>query len=140
MATPVVTGTVALWLQADPTLTPAQVKQYLKDSAITDVYTGTILPTGSNTWGWGKVDAWRGLQKVRKSVVYTFNGNGNWSEPTNWTNSIAPPANLIAGTIVIDHQLGGKCILNVPQIIATGSSLIIKTNKNLVVPASLQIK
>ena len=140
MATPVVTGTVALWLQADPTLTPAQVKQYLKDSAITDVFTGTILPTGSNTWGWGKVDAWRGLQKVRKSVVYTFNGNGNWSEPTNWTNSIAPPANLIAGTIVIDHQLGGKCILNVPQIIATGSSLIIKINKNLVVPASLQIK
>lgn len=140
MATPVVTGTVALWLQADPTLTPDQVKQYLKDSAITDAFTGAISPTGNNTWGWGKADAWRGLQKVRQSVVYTFNGNGNWSEPTNWTNSIAPPANLLAGTIVIDHQLGGKCILNIPQVIATGSSLIIKTDKNLVVPASLQIK
>lgn len=140
MATPVVTGTVALWLQADPALTPAQIKTYLKDSATTDAFTGTIPQGGSNTWGWGKANAWRGLKKVRTSVVYTFTGNGNWNEAANWTNRILPPASLLAGTIVIDHQFGGKCVLNVPQVISPGSSLIIKKDKNLVVAGSFQIQ
>ena len=139
MATPVVAGTVALWLQADPTLTPTQVKTYLRDSAITDVFTGTIPSGGSNVWGWGKVDAYRGLKKVRNSVVYTFTGNGNWNEPSNWTYNIIPPGNLTAGTIVIDHAVGGKCVLNIPQVISPNTTLIIKTDKNLVVPNSVEI-
>ncbi|MEO6730827.1 MAG: S8 family serine peptidase [Ferruginibacter sp.] len=140
MSTPIVTGTVALWLQADRTLTPAQIKTYLKDSAITDAFTGTIPSGGSNIWGYGKVDAYRGLKVVRNSVVYTFTGNGNWNEPSNWANNIMPPATLAAGTIMIDHTAGGKCILNVAQIVSPNTSLIIKANKNLVVPGLIEIK
>lgn len=140
MAIPVVTGTIALWLQADPTLTPSQIKTYLKDSAITDTYTGIIPQSGSNIWGWGKVDAYRGLKKVRNAVTYTFTGNGNWNDPANWSNAIIPPANLTTGTIVIDHTIGGKCILNIPQLIALNTFLIIKADKNLVIPNLLEIK
>lgn len=61
MSCPIVTGILALWLQAYPHLTPIQAKQLLKDNAWTDSYTGTIPSNGNNTWGWGKIDAHKGL-------------------------------------------------------------------------------
>ena len=69
MATPMTTGIIALMLQANPTLGPERVKQILQDNARTDIYTGTIPPSGSNTWGWGKIDA-------QKSVQAAFNVQG----------------------------------------------------------------
>ena len=66
MATPITTGVIALMLQANPKLGPERVKQILQDNARTDTYTGTIPPSGSNTWGWGKIDA-------QKSVQAAFN-------------------------------------------------------------------
>lgn len=68
-AAPMITGIIALWLQANPNLTPSQIKTYLKDSAITDSYTGTIPVNGSNTWGWGKVDAYRGLKRIINAAL-----------------------------------------------------------------------
>ena len=61
MASPMVTGILALWLQAYPNLTPTQAKILMKDNAWTDSFTGTIPVNGSNTWGWGKIDAQFGL-------------------------------------------------------------------------------
>jgi minor extracellular serine protease Vpr len=61
MASPMVTGILALWLQAYPNLTPTQAKTLMKDNAWTDSFTGTIPVNGSNTWGWGKIDAQNGL-------------------------------------------------------------------------------
>jgi minor extracellular serine protease Vpr len=61
MASPMVTGILALWLQAYPNLTPTQAKTLMKDNAYTDGFTGTIPTNGSNTWGWGKIDAQYGL-------------------------------------------------------------------------------
>lgn len=56
MASPIVAGIVALMLQADPTLTPEQVKEILMETAYTDNFTGDLtLP--DNKWGAGKVDA-----------------------------------------------------------------------------------
>jgi len=68
MASPMVTGILALWLQAYPNLTPAQAKTLLKDNAWTDSYTGTIPANGSNTWGWGKIDAHEGLKDLLTKI------------------------------------------------------------------------
>ncbi len=53
-ANPVVTGIIALMLQANPSLDAAQVKQFLQQSAKADANTGAVPNT---TWGYGKVDA-----------------------------------------------------------------------------------
>lgn len=57
MAAPVVTGTYAIWLQAEPSLTPEQAKEVLKQTATQDNYTTDPAATG-----YGKIDPYAGLQ------------------------------------------------------------------------------
>ncbi len=61
MATPFVTGVVATWLQANPNLSPEDIKNIFAETAKTDTYTGACP---NNTWGYGKIDAHAGLLKI----------------------------------------------------------------------------
>jgi subtilisin family serine protease len=54
MASPMVTGTVALMLELQPTATTAQIRQCLESTARLDGDTG---PAAGNDWGAGKLDA-----------------------------------------------------------------------------------
>jgi subtilisin family serine protease len=54
MAAPMVTGTVALMLQANPGLTAEEIRDFLTSSARADSFTGT---TPNYAWGAGKLDA-----------------------------------------------------------------------------------
>ena len=60
-ASPVVTGIIALMLEANPQLDAAQVKDILQSTARTDSFTGV---TPNNTWGYGKVDALAAVDAV----------------------------------------------------------------------------
>lgn len=61
MATPCVTGSLALWLEANPELTPERAKEILKASAVIDNYTKKPGAHPNNTWGYGKLDTYAGL-------------------------------------------------------------------------------
>ncbi len=61
MACPVVAGIVALWLQACPTLSPSDVLQLISQTS-RPLDAATPLP--SSQWGWGEVDAYRGLLQL----------------------------------------------------------------------------
>jgi subtilisin family serine protease len=56
MAAPHVAGTIALILQYSPNLSAVRLPQLIRETARIDVHTG-ILPNGSPTWGYGKIDA-----------------------------------------------------------------------------------
>jgi len=53
MATPMVTGAIALMLERDATLTPTEAFNILAGTAVTDAYTGTVP---NYVWGYGKMD------------------------------------------------------------------------------------
>lgn len=61
MATPAVAGAVALWLEADPTLTIDEVKEIAMSTAVNDSYVAAGDPV---QWGAGKFDAYAGLKEV----------------------------------------------------------------------------
>lgn len=61
MSGPVVSGVVALMLQANPNITPAQTAQILAQTAITDTFTGVLPAEGTNLWGHGKVNAYQAV-------------------------------------------------------------------------------
>ncbi len=61
MATPAVAGAIALWLEADPTLTIDEVKDIAISTAVKDSYVEAGDPV---QWGAGKFDAYAGLKEV----------------------------------------------------------------------------
>jgi hypothetical protein len=65
MATPCVAGIMALWLQADPTLSPDDVVEILQQSSRTDQYT----QASPEKFGFGKIDAKRGLELVLERMT-----------------------------------------------------------------------
>lgn len=62
MSTPAVSGILALWLEANPNLTRAQVEDILKTTAIRDSYTGT--EEWNAVSGYGKIDAYAGIKEA----------------------------------------------------------------------------
>ena len=74
MSAPVVSGAVALLLQANPSLTPDQVRQALCHSARSDAFVAAGDP---NRWGSGKLDISAALRVVeRGSLQGDLNGDG----------------------------------------------------------------
>jgi len=57
MSGPAVTGVVALMLEANPELTPADIRSILESTAREDEDTGALSAVGDNVWGHGKVTA-----------------------------------------------------------------------------------
>ena len=86
MATPVVAGAIALWLQANPTLTTEQIMDVL---AHTCTKPDPTLDYPNNTYGYGQIDVYKGLLYIldipssipnlstHQPAKATFSLNGN---------------------------------------------------------------
>ena len=64
MATPALTGIMALWLQANPELSAEQVREIIRTTAVRDSQTGGKQGDWTKGWGYGKIDAYAGLKKA----------------------------------------------------------------------------
>ena len=60
MAAPVVSGTMALWLQANPELSCEQLHDIVAATSRKDEFTGS--DEWNSRWGYGKIDAYEGLK------------------------------------------------------------------------------
>lgn len=84
MSAPMVTGIIALWLQAKPNLTVAQIKTILQNTSIT----AGLGSLPNNTWGRGKIDALAGAQYINQFLnVDTFDSSINFVVYPNPTTS-----------------------------------------------------
>lgn len=68
-ASPVVAGSIALLLQANPNLNFTQVKSALLNNTTTDVFTGNVSLTGSPHWGYGKLNIYKAISSVISVVT-----------------------------------------------------------------------
>lgn len=126
MASPAVAGVVALMLEADPTLTPAEIKEIIQLTARTDNNTGVIPPGGSTRWGMGKVNAYHA---IRQALGLTSVNEVSADPFMIWPNPVTAELNVLApadggkvrirvldvtGRLITDHaqNTGGLILLD----------------------------
>jgi subtilisin family serine protease len=106
MACPVVAGIVALLMEQNPQFSPMQVRDLLRNSARIDSFTGPIAATGSNYWGFGKVDVFKAVIQATnplKPVSATF-----WCYPNPCKGYFKIPENTQPLIMLKLTDLGGK--------------------------------
>jgi minor extracellular serine protease Vpr len=116
MSSPSVAGIVALLLQADPNLTPQDVMTIFEETAIKDRYTGTIPVNGSNTWGFGKVNAYQAMKKVLED-------EGIFHLPSSTLNCLLYP-NPNHGNYAVEYISDHNDVLSLSVFDISGKALI----------------
>ncbi len=74
MSAPMVAGVVSLLLEADPSLSTAEIKDIITQSARNDALTGNIGPEGNVRWGHGKLDALSAIQLATGTALEHIDG------------------------------------------------------------------
>lgn len=95
MASPMVTGVIALILEANPYLSAEQVKEIIILTAREDNNTGVIPLNGSTQWGWGKINAYTAVQLALNTI-----GTEEIEYEIPWTVYPNPVVNELHFTIV----------------------------------------
>ena len=85
MSAPVVTGAIALWLEADPTLTPADC---LEIFAKTCTHYDASLSYPNNLYGYGQIDVAAGLREVLRRKALGINTIGQKKVSEQYDNRI----------------------------------------------------
>lgn len=112
MASPCVTGIAALMLDANPNLTPQEVKDIIMLTAREDSYTGNIPDEGSLQWGMGKINAYAAVLLALSTQVNEVNeGNHFMLYPNPSSGTLHHtwrfdqcPSDVFA------YDLSGKCL------------------------------
>jgi hypothetical protein len=89
MSSPACAGIAAIILEANPLLSPNQVKSILIETARTDNFTGAI-PPHSEKWGWGKVSAYAAVQ-----LALTVVGENEIEQNLTWVVAPNPASDVI---------------------------------------------
>jgi len=103
MSGPMVTGIVALMLEANPLLSAYNAKQILKMTARLDQLTGSIgLEDGHLQWGWGKANA---LAAIIAAQYFVGIEELQWTEQAF---SIYPNPSIGAANVLLTENLLGR--------------------------------
>lgn len=111
-AAPVVTGAVALWLEANPALTPEEIRGVLSRTCDRDQFT-TNEP--NNDYGYGKINILAGILDVLHNVsaiedVTMPEGERTlvWADPSNQTLCCVAPGAAVATVYTVSGALVGS--------------------------------
>lgn len=121
MSAPAVTGIIALILEADPDITPAEIRSLIKQTARTDNSTGSIPENGSMTWGFGKVNAYRAVRQALGLTAMPEHVHGSlvvWPNPATSTASVQVDENGGAADVRVTDMTGRIVVSG--RITATG--------------------
>ena len=107
MSCPTVSGIIALWLQADPTLTLDDIKEVLAATSRNDQFTAAA----PIKWGYGKIDAAAGIEYIKgTTAINTVTCNKSSTDSNLWfditgraykTKPTAPGIYINAGKKVV---------------------------------------
>ena len=109
MASPIAAGAICLWLEANPYLTLADVREIFKNTNIT---TGLVAANPQARWGGGKLDVLNGLKAVlnlgsvndiavdKDNLLFTPKGNNEWEVFVAGAKSVNADIYSLSGVMV----------------------------------------
>jgi subtilisin family serine protease len=98
MSAPVVTGAVALWLEANPQLTGDDVREVLRQTSYRDSY---VMAGDPQRWGFGKLNVTAGLHYV---ITGALHGDVNRDEKVN-VSDVTALINMILEILPTDEPV-----------------------------------
>ncbi len=143
MATPVVSGAIALWLEADPYLTATDVIDIIEKTAVKD---DAVTSSGNPLqWGAGKFDAYAGLKEVlsRNSgicsptadddsrLMVTDLGGRNYEIFLAGAPAIKASLHNLAGMKVMDLNVSGQQAVLDASSLQPGIYILSANNKTI---------
>ncbi len=136
MATPAVTGCVALLLQKKSNATFAQIKTAIATTATKDSFTGA---TDNNTWGSGKIDVFKAAstfsycQPLERN---TYNYEQSYTSSVNYSTNLSAKRAALRFTASASGSLGGVYFKTTVSIALTNFTIELRTN-NAGIPGTL---
>lgn len=132
MATPIVTGIVATWLEAWPMMTPESLQDIVATSCSKDSYTGPLVEP-DNHWGYGKINAFDGVLKALSYATsqgvgsvnadsadvthIIYDGRGSltvaFGRDTDTTVSVYTPAGVLVASQPVSVRAGDSVTLSI---------------------------
>lgn len=119
-SSPAAAGIVALLLQANPDITPDQLREVVTTTAIEDGHTGNISANGNNNWGFGKINAYAAIKKALQLPAGVYNFQGKKLDCVLYPN----PNN---GQFTVDYTGDKAEELTIEIVNVTGSKVAVKT-------------
>lgn len=146
MSSPFVAGVVALWLQADPTLTVDKVKEAMKATAIQDEFTAK----NPQRWGCGKINALGGLKyiletgavnnvKSENDILITSVGN-NCYEVFSPAGNIRAELFNLSGMLVASETSADNSLTVSAENAAPGVYVLRATSGNQVLTRKITVR
>ena len=81
------------------------------------------------------------IKAAPAQIVYTYTGNGTWTNADNWLNKKLPPSLLPRGSeININSPADAECLLDVQQTILNGAKIKVGVNSKLKINGNLKIQ
>lgn len=118
MSSPVVAGAIALWLEADPSLKPAQIREIAMNSCDKDEFVSNGNPL---RWGAGKFNALTGLKQILgltgindivadagERVQITSVGNRSWAISVFGAGEVNAKLFNVSGQLVAEASAEGE--------------------------------
>ncbi|MBR0171095.1 MAG: S8 family serine peptidase [Bacteroidales bacterium] len=133
MASPVMTGVVALWLQHNPSLNVDSVRTLLHATARKDMFTGDIPTTGSNDWGWGKANAFAGLPPTTVPMHYVKVSVDNYQHGIVSGNGLVAEGRHVIAATPLDgftFSVWNDGVTDNPRVVSISSDTMFVANFN----------
>ncbi|MBD5255145.1 MAG: S8 family serine peptidase [Barnesiella sp.] len=126
MATPVATGTMGLWLQADPTLTIDRVREIIKATSTRD----NFVEAAPDRFGAGKINAAKGIEYIlSKAALEDISTDTDRVSVSNEANALTIVAAGASDFTASLFDLQGRTALS-----ATSSSSTLNINTSQLAP------
>ena len=152
MSCPAVAGTIATWLELNPELSPADIKEVFAATAQNDRFTAAA----PQKWGYGKIDSFEGIKHIYQTlgvsdvvaekkplIIYPNPSDGRFTVLTATEEAVTVNVFNLGGSLVASQKIaadGGVAEADFSSQLTPGSYIVKVTGKRSNLAGKIVVK